>query len=185
MAIQIFILSKLMKGNNYPYKIKKQLSETIPVSQLGGLTESKLYYNFESLVKQGLIEPVEIIKEEHRPDKQVFAITTKGREAIPEKIYKLFEKADLISEMVVGLVNINYVDRDKVVEILERKLQHLKERWESIAKLDILTPVDEEKAMYLDFVGEYAASRSDHTIHWLEKLIILLKQNSNNYVPDK
>lgn len=176
MAIQIFILSRLIEGNNYPYKLKKQLSEVIPLAQIGGLTESKLYYNFESLLKQGLIEPVEIIKEEHRPDKQVFAITTKGREALPVKIYKLFENADVISEMVTGLVNINYVDRDKVVEILERKLKHFKERREHIANLDILIPVHKEKEKFLDFVGEYASSRSEHTIEWLEKLIRLIQQ---------
>ncbi|HIW34102.1 MAG TPA: PadR family transcriptional regulator [Candidatus Paenibacillus intestinavium] len=177
MAIQIFILCKLIEGNNYPYKLKKQLSETTPLAQIGGLTESKLYYNFESLVKQGLIEPVEIIKEEHRPDKQVFAITIKGREALPKKIYKLFEDAQVISEMVVGLVYINYVERDKVVAILEKKLINLKERWERISKLAILTPVDKEKEKFLYFVGEYALSKSDHTLDWLEKLIELLQQN--------
>ena len=176
MAIQIYILCKLIEGNNYPYKLKKHLSETIPLVQLGGLTESKLYYNFESLVKQGLIEPVEIIKEEHRPDKQVFAITANGREALPDKIYKLFENSDVMSEMVIGLANIHYVDREKVVEILERKSKYFKERREYVDTLELLTPVDEEKEKFLDFVGEYASSRLEHTIHWLEKLIELLQQ---------
>ncbi|MEW5551355.1 hypothetical protein ABGT22_15600 [Peribacillus frigoritolerans] len=87
-------------------ELKKQLSEPIPLDRLGGLTESKLYYHFESLVKQGLVEPVEVIKEEHRPDKQVFAITVKGREELPKKIYKLFENADEIKDIIVGLANI-------------------------------------------------------------------------------
>jgi len=121
MSIQIFILSKLMEDNTYPYKLKKQLSEPIPLDQLSGLTESKLYYHFDSLAKKGLIETVEIIKEEHRPDKQVFRITDKGREELPKKIYKLFESADAISDMVVGLANLKYVNRNNVVEILEKK----------------------------------------------------------------
>ncbi|MDT9025558.1 PadR family transcriptional regulator [Rossellomorea yichunensis] len=102
MSIHIFILSKLMKENNYPYKLKKQLSEPIPLDKLGGLTESKLYYHFDSLAKQGLIETVEIIREEHRPDKQVFGITAKGREELPGKIYKLFDQADDIRDMVLN-----------------------------------------------------------------------------------
>ena len=77
MSIQIYILSKLTEGENYPYKLKKELSEPIPFDKMGNLTESKLYYHFESLTKQGLVEPREIIKEENRPDKQVFAITDK------------------------------------------------------------------------------------------------------------
>ncbi|MDQ7862107.1 hypothetical protein RCO48_17350 [Peribacillus frigoritolerans] len=39
----------------------------------------------------------------------------------PKKIYKLFENADEIKDMIVGLANIKYVDRDKVVDILEKK----------------------------------------------------------------
>ena len=125
MPIQIYILSKLIEDNTYPYKLKKQLSEPIPFDQLGGLTESKLYYHFDSLAKKGFIEPVEIIKEENRPDKQVFTITAKGREELPKKIYKLFETATTITEMLIGLVNMKYVNRDRVVQILEKKLKKL------------------------------------------------------------
>ena len=89
------------------------------------LTESKLYYHFESLTKQGLVEPREIIKEENRPDKQVFAITDKGREQLPKKIYELFEKAKNISEMVVGIMFLRHVEKTKVIPILEKKLELL------------------------------------------------------------
>lgn len=175
MAIQVFILSKLMEDNNYPYKLKKQISEPIPLDQLGGLTESKLYYHFESLVKQGLIEVVEIIKEEHRPDKQVFAITDKGREELPKKIYKLFENAESISDMVVGLGNIQYVERDKVIEILEKKLKKFKARWESLLEFEKKVQVDKEKEKLVEFLGSYLSTRADHTIHWLEELIKRIK----------
>ncbi|WP_366248903.1 helix-turn-helix transcriptional regulator [Terribacillus aidingensis] len=176
MSIQIFILSKLMEDNNYPYKLKKQLSEPIPLDQLGGLTESKLYYHFDALAKQGLIEAVEIIKEEHRPDKQVFQITEKGREELPKKIYKVIKNADKISDMVVCLANIKYVDRDKVVSILEDKLERITDRWEQIKTFDKLVQKDEEKEKFIDFMSGYVTTRMEHTIHWLEELIKRVKQ---------
>ena len=171
MAIQIFILSKLMEDNNYPYKLKKQLSEPIPLDQLGGLTESKLYYHFESLVKQGLVEQVEVIKEEHRPDKQVFAITDKGREELPKKIYKLLENAEDISDMVVGIANIRYVDRDRVLTILNKKSEHIRAQWMHIKDFEKKVEVDEENKNLVEFIGEYVTARVDHTIYWLEELI--------------
>lgn len=176
MSIQIFILSKLMEDNNYPYKLKKQLSEPIPLDQLGGLTESKLYYHFDSLAKQGFIEAVEIIKEEHRPDKQVFQITAKGREELPKKIYKVMKNADKISDMVVCLANIKYVDRDKVVSILEDKLERITDRWEQIKTFDKLVQKDEDKEKFIDFMSGYVTTRTEHTIHWLEELIKRVKQ---------
>jgi DNA-binding PadR family transcriptional regulator len=171
MAIQIFILSKLMEDNNYPYKLKKQLSEPIPLDQLGGLTESKLYYHFESLVKQGLVKQVEVIKEEHRPDKQVFAITDKGREELPKKIYKLLENAEDISDMVVGIANIRYVDRDRVLAILNKKSEHIRAQWMHIKDFEKKVEVDEENKNLVEFIGEYVTARVDHTIYWLEELI--------------
>lgn len=178
MPIQVFILSKLMKDNNYPYKLKKQLSDPIPFDQLGGLTESKLYYHFDSLVKQGLIEIVEIIKEEHRPDKQVFGITAKGREELPKKIYKLFENASSISDMVVGLAYLKYVDRDKVVEILKNNKKKLLAKWEQIADFEkqIKMKKDHDKEKLVEYLGEYFSSRADHTNYWLDEVIKRIQQ---------
>ncbi len=176
MAIQVYILGKLMKDRNYPYKLKKELSEPIPLDQLGGVTESKLYYHFESLVKQGLIEVVEIIKEEHRPDKQVFAITDKGREALPKKIYQLFETENTISGMVIALGNIEFVDRDKVVDILERKLKKITERWEEVRNFKNHVEVREDKVHLAKFLEEYFSSKTDHTATWLQELINQVKE---------
>ncbi|GAB6930709.1 hypothetical protein JCM10914A_46920 [Paenibacillus sp. JCM 10914] len=176
MSIQIFILSKLMKENNYPYKLKKQLSEPIPLDQLVGLTESKLYYNFDSLAKKGLIEIVEIIQEEHRPDKQVFAITAKGREELPKQIYKLFENARKIEEMVVGLAAIKYVDREKVVEILEKKLNNINTRWEQVSGLGEKVEVDRDNEKLREFMTGYISTKTEHTIYWLKDLIQRIKQ---------
>ncbi len=176
MSIQIFILSKLMEDNNYPYKLKKQLSEPIPLDQLGGLTESKLYYHFESLVKQGLVEQVEVIKEEHRPDKQVFAITDKGRKELPKKIYKLLENADDISDMVVGIANIKYVDRDRVLTILNKKSEDIRSQWMHIKNFENKVEIDQEDENLVGFIGEYINARVDHTIHWLEELIKRIQQ---------
>ena len=125
MSIQIYILSKLIEEDNYPYKLKKELSEPIPFDKMANLTESKLYYHFESLTKQGLIEPLEVIKEENRPDKQVFAITDKGREQLPEKIYQMFEKTNILAEMIVGLMFLRHVEQSRIIRILEEKVELL------------------------------------------------------------
>ncbi|MDM5221060.1 PadR family transcriptional regulator [Peribacillus sp. NJ11] len=176
MPIQIFILSKLMEDNNYPYKLKKQLSEPIPMDRLGGLTESKLYYHFDSLAKKGLVEAVEIIKEEHRPDKQVFAITAKGREELPKLIYKLFENADEIKDMVAGLANLKYVDRDEVLVILKRKSKNIRDRWEQIKDFEQQIQIDEGHEKFIEFMSGYVSTRTEHTIYWLEELIKRINQ---------
>lgn len=175
MSIQIYILSKLMEENNYPYKLKKELSEPIPFDKLGNLTESKLYYHFESLSKQGLVEPREIIKEEHRPDKQVFAITDKGREQLPIKIYELFEKADRVAEMIVGLMFLRYVDTARVIQILEKKLDKICSKQAYLKELYTQISVAEPTKGMVDFSYDYFSDMVSKEIGWLEKLIEKLK----------
>ena len=175
MSIQIYILSKLTEGENYPYKLKKELSEPIPFDKMGNLTESKLYYHFESLTKQGLVEPREIIKEENRPDKQVFAITDKGREQLPNKIYELFEKAKNISEMLVGIMFLRHVENARVIPILEKKLELLQGKQEQLQAIYSQIQIDETMKEKVDFVESYYSENIANEIKWLEKLIRKMK----------
>ncbi|MBB4826374.1 DNA-binding PadR family transcriptional regulator [Sporosarcina luteola] len=171
MAIQIFILTQLMEEDTYPYKLKKQLAQLQPLESINGLTESKLYYHFESLAKQGFIETKEIIKEQHRPDKQVFGITEKGRDVLPKKIYKLFESADNIGDMVIGLANMKYVDRGKVIGILEKKIDKIKKMCEQLAQIDATHLIGPEHKVFAAFVDDYANYKISSNLDYLERLI--------------
>ncbi|HWK24841.1 MAG TPA: helix-turn-helix transcriptional regulator [Ureibacillus sp.] len=171
MSIQIYILSKLMEEDNYPYKLKKELSDPIPFDKMSNLTESKLYYHFESLTKQGLVEPREVIKEENRPDKQVFAITDKGREQLPLKIYELFEKAKDLSEMVIGLMFLRFVEQSLIVPILEKKLALLREKRSKLKAIYDQISVEEPMKDMVDFAEAYFSDTTSKEIIWLEKLI--------------
>lgn len=180
MSIQIYILSKLMEENNYPYKLKKELSEPIPFDKLGNLTESKLYYHFESLSKQGLVEPREVIKEEHRPDKQVFAITDKGREQLPVKIYELFKKADKVEEMTVGLMFLRYVEKERVVQILEQKLEKMRSKESYLNGIFKQIPAEVAVMEMVEFSHDYFSDMMSKEIFWLDHLIEKLKRNGNH-----
>ena len=176
MSIQIFILSKLMEENNYPYKLKKQISEPLPLDQIGRITESKLYYHFESLSKQGLVRVVKKIEEEKRPDKQVYEITEKGRLELPKKIYKLFENAKTIKEMVLGIATLKYVNRNKVVEILEDKLATIKQIQNTFMEFENHQIANQEKENYVEFLENYFTESFNMNIYWLEELIHRIKR---------
>ena len=177
MSIQIYILSKLMQGDNYPYKLKKELSEPIPFDKMGNLTESKLYYHFDSLTKQGLVEPREIIKEEHRPDKQVFAITDKGREQLPLKIYELFEKADKVSDMVTGIVFIRHVDKNRIIAIVEKRINDYSTKQSNLTNMYTQLLENQSLQGNIHYLQSYIHHSIGHEIVWLEKLVEKLKTN--------
>lgn len=177
MSIQIYILSKLIEEDNYPYKLKKELSEPIPFDKMANLTESKLYYHFESLTKQGLIEPLEVIKEENRPDKQVFAITDKGREQLAEKIYQMFEKTNILAEMIVGLMFLRHVEQSRIIRILEEKVDYLRSKQSRYKEIYGQVRVDDNLQEMLEFSESYLSDTITKDIFWFEKLIGKLKNS--------
>jgi len=176
MSIQIYILSKLIEENNYPYKLKKELSEPIPFDKIGNLSESKLYYHFESLSKQGYIEPVEVIREENRPDKQVFAITEKGRDILPQKIYTLFEKGNTVTDFVVGLFFLRFVDKSRIVRILESKLDDLQHKMNKLKLVYEHIEVDDEKAPMIEITNDYLVDRLNGEVVAIQRIVETLKQ---------
>ena len=176
MSLQIYILAKLMEGNNYPYKLKKALSEPIPFAQMGNLTESKLYYHFDSLVKQQLIEEVEIIREDNRPDKHVFGITEKGREALPDMIYKMIEKAQSPIEMVVSINAMQYVDKNRVITILEKKIDKVKQHEKEFAAVYEQIDVEEPILQFVDVFEGFVSQTTTLQRTTYEKVIQLLKE---------
>lgn len=176
MSIQVYILSKLLEGDNYPYKLKKELSDPIPFDKMSNLTESKLYYHFESLTKQGLVKPVEVIKEENRPDKQVFTITDKGREQLPLKIYELFEKANSLSEMIIGIMFIRFVDESNIIKILQKKLEALQVKQLKIKDIYSQLTVEDSRKEMVDFSQAYYSNLLSNEISWLEQLINKLQK---------
>lgn len=178
MSIQIYILGILAEEKSYPYMLKKRLSEPIPIDKFTGITESKLYYHFDKLAANRFIEPVETIKEENRPDKHVYQITEKGRGELVKRIYQTFEKASQITDMYIALTNIKHVDSEKVIAILERKIDEHRLAWETYLSFD--QPVDEDSDQYLGykFIKEHSYSRAQHTAEWLEELVTRIKENA-------
>ena len=176
MSIQIYILCKLIEGNNYPYKLKKEVSQLSSFNILGHFSESKLYYHFESLLKQGLIEPVEVVKEEKRPDKQMYAITEKGREKLPKKIYALFEKRDSLTDYFFGLYLLKYVDRSRIVRILESKLDILKLNIEKLKFAHECLQFDDEGRRLSEITTDFFMDKFNNEIVAIQRIIEMLKQ---------
>ena len=169
-----------MQGDNYPYQLKKELSEPIPFDKMSDMTESKLYYHFESLTRKGYIEPIQIIKEENRPDKQIFTITQAGREALPKKTYEIFEKATKLGDVIIGLMYLQYVDIEKVLSIMGRKKQALEEKKEQISFVteQIQAPQDLYANMQLAY--DYIMETIENELEWFDRAIMLLKSKSHN-----
>lgn len=167
-----------MEGDSYPYQLKKGLSEPVAFDKMANISESKLYYHFESLSKQGLIAPIEIIKEDNRPDKHLYSITDKGRTVLPKKIYEVFEKATKMSEVIIGLMFVRYVEVEKVIAIIQVKKLYLENKYEKLVSIYDDTHVPKHMEAHVDLANDYFTDMLKREIEWFQRVIESL-QNEN------
>ncbi|MGM7724306.1 PadR family transcriptional regulator [Metabacillus sp. Hm71] len=180
MSLSLFILGSLAEENSHPYKLKKRLLDSLPIDKM---SEGKFYYNFEALQKKGLIEPVETIQKENRPNKTMYAITRAGRQFLEQEVYNNFKKASKIEDLYISIYLLKYIDPVKAAFFLEDAIKQEKKRWakyreaknkeEFKRQLELL---DEKQQKAVQFISEHAFSQSDENIRWMEKLLSFLQR---------
>ncbi|KKB39001.1 PadR family transcriptional regulator [Bacillus thermotolerans] len=180
MSLSLFILGSLAEENSHPYKLKKVLLDTIPIDKM---SEGKFYYNFEALQKKGLIEPVETIQIEKRPNKTLYRITEDGRQFLEQEIYNSFKRVSKVEDLYISIYLLKYADPVKAAFCLEDAIQQEKRRWAAYREarnneelMKQFRLLDEKQQNAVEFISEHAFSQSDHNIRWMEKLLAFLKK---------
>jgi hypothetical protein len=69
-------------------------------------------------------------------------------------------------------------DRDKVVEILEKKLKNHITHWEHILDFKKKIQIDKDNEKLIVFIGGFVSTRLEHSIYWLEELIKQIRQGN-------
>ncbi|ULT54873.1 helix-turn-helix transcriptional regulator [Neobacillus drentensis] len=167
--------------NSSPYQLKKALLDVIPIK----ISEGKFYYNFESLQKKGLIEPVETIQIVNRPNKTLYGITQEGIRFLEQEIYNSFKKVSKIEDLYISIYLLKYIDSAKAALFLEKTIKREKNQWEEFKRAkdkvefkERMELLDDKQRNAVQFISEHAFSQSEHNIYWMEKLLTFLKQIS-------
>jgi len=171
MSIRLIILGLLMECNRHPYDIR----QTIKIRNWHmtfRIKDGSLYYAFEQLKADGLIEVAETIpvQGEHRPDKIVYRITDDGKEALQELIYKQIEQ-DFFPQhpIFAALPFVRHADAELAVPKLEKRLQACLER---IERLELVLSVKGDRLPYgsvrmIEGVRRFSETERD----WLTDLL--------------
>ena len=91
------------------------------------------------------------------PKLQAF-ITEKGKQTLPKLIYKLFENSKEINEMYVGIAYLKFVDKQKVINILESKVQDYKQMLIQSKEIKYKIQVTTENEGLLNFMSDHFLS---------------------------
>ena len=83
-SLGLLVLWQLFNGPRHVYGIQKQLEEQGKQRVVNVRSRASLYQAIERLVRLGLVEVQETVRDQRRPERVVYAITDAGREAARE-----------------------------------------------------------------------------------------------------
>ncbi|AIQ31596.1 hypothetical protein P40081_28210 [Paenibacillus sp. FSL P4-0081] len=174
MSLQIFILGILSEGEHHPYDLKKQVLK--PLDNSFPINDGTLYYNFEVLLKKGLIQKIKVEQTDNRPEKTTYGITEKGRETLVEEIYSAFQNLTNFTSLYSSLFFLDKVDSRKLAYLIEDAIERLNRRKLLIENGDSeLSNIPDSKKFSVRLISEHAHQSVQNDIALLHKLLLEVK----------
>ncbi|SFE41366.1 DNA-binding transcriptional regulator, PadR family [Paenibacillus algorifonticola] len=174
MTLQIFILGTLSEAESHPYDIKKRLlkslGNTIPIN------DGTLYYQFDVLQKKGLIQKLEVVQSDNRPEKTTYGITDKGLKALETEIYAAYQNVTSISALYATLFYLDKIDKNKLAYLIEEAIDKRQDKLKLIEDTDLDTlQIPQEKQQPLELLTDHAYHSIQSDVAWLKKLLVYVR----------
>ncbi|MEA1010865.1 PadR family transcriptional regulator [Bacillus zanthoxyli] len=177
MNTKLFMLGLLMEKNRHPYEVQ-QLLKNSEMKYYIKITKGSLYYTFEQLEKKGFIEVVDIIRNEQRPERTIYGITTSGKQEFEHLLLEqMIKQEDMHRPIYEALLFAQHGDDRLILEQLRIKISQLtlylttlqkvyenKYGKESMAKLYILSSVILHLKTELKVLGNLYANMKNKKI---------------------
>lgn len=125
MSMRLLVLGLLMERDRHPYDIRQTIKQR-NWNEAFKLRDGSLYYAVDQMREEGLIEAAEVIPVpgDNRPDKTIYRITARGREAFLDLLYEQFGQAQPpIHPFFPGLPFVRHGESAKIADLTRRQLE--------------------------------------------------------------
>lgn len=168
MSMKLIILGLLMEGDKHPYEIQ-QIIKQRNMDRYIRFQKGSLYYAFERLNKEGLIEVSEIVRESSRPDRTVHRITEAGRQEFKNLLYQQFSKMEPYYDPIYSaLAFVKHVDDEIIIDMLSKRIQTIE------ALLCDLRKIYDEHRINLSgaaaYIMEGGIEHTETELSWMRKV---------------
>ena len=129
MDVKTLCLGVLTERDLTGYEIKRHFEEAFSHFFVAGY--GSIYPALADLTRRGLVSYTDVLQE-GRPDKKVYSLTSKGREALIEELMATPARHKVRSEFLVLIVFAHLLPPEKVAEIAEAMIGRWRETLTSI-----------------------------------------------------
>ncbi|MFB9277917.1 PadR family transcriptional regulator [Cohnella cellulosilytica] len=134
MSIRLIILGLLMENNRHPYEIRQTIKAR-NWHMTFRIRDGSLYYAVDQMREDGLIEVAETIpvQGDNRPDKIVYRITDKGKDALRQMVHEEFDKDFYPQHPIFApLVFARHADNAEMETLIAKRLTGCQDRIDRI-----------------------------------------------------
>jgi DNA-binding PadR family transcriptional regulator len=168
--LSMAVLALLHEEPMHPYQISFTMRER-HWDWCIKLKFGSLYHTVETLIRDGLIEPVETEREGRRPERTVYAVTDRGRQEFLERLSDMVRQpAREYADFAAGLKFMWHLDRDAAVSLLRQRADTLQLEVDHVGT--VVQMLDSVKRLrrlnYLELEHAQAMSRAEIT--WIREL---------------
>ncbi|MFC4338035.1 PadR family transcriptional regulator [Salininema proteolyticum] len=167
--VALTVLALLTQGPRHAYDMQRFITATHK-DYVAGLPRS-LYHAVRKLDGDGLIAPVETVRDGGRPERTVYGLTDKGRSELAQRLKRILGTVGRDSTpMVAALSLAGALPREEVGDALRIRVDELRRR---VAEADeALAAMKEAGLPRLTMLEvEYERARDTAELDWVEELV--------------
>ena len=132
MALRQAVMVALASGESSGYELSKRFDHS--VANFWPASRQQIYRELDRLEADGLAT-AHRVRQEKRPDKRVFSLTTAGRAEIDEFIRAPTAPTMVRDDLLVKVAGLNEANRDDVVAAVRDRLAHHEEKLDAYVQL--------------------------------------------------
>ena len=174
MSIKYAILGLLHYKDMHGYRIKEHIERNF--GYMWSINYGQIYPNLKRLEADGLVTKKEV-PQENAPDRKLYSLTDKGREAFTQWLSETPEREMLIRDpFLLRFIFFGFGDPDTALEQIDRQIElykatrtkreHNMERWKD---MDV----------YVTHVAKLGISFNDMVLQWLLEAREIIVDNMN------
>ncbi|GIM91307.1 PadR family transcriptional regulator [Paractinoplanes toevensis] len=132
MALRNAVLAALIDRESSGYDLAKRFR--VSVANFWTSTPQQLYRELEKMEADGLLQ-ARVVKQEKRPDKRIFSVTVRGRDALRAFTQQDPKPTTVRDELLVQVEALAHADVGSVRESIRARIEQSRRRLEAYEKL--------------------------------------------------
>jgi PadR family transcriptional regulator AphA len=180
MSIKYAILGLLHYKDMHGYQIKEVIENEFGF--MWSINYGQIYPNLKALEDEGLVTKMDVAQK-NAPDKKLYSITEKGKEAFTDWLTAAPERAMLIRDpFLLKFVFFSFGEEQKALDVIDDQIENYTK---GLAERKARYRTKQSESVYVRLMRELGISLNEMMLEWLNRAKADIEIEAANRKPEK